>query len=85
MDHLKLIALKDFPLVKPLDNLSTLIIESIKLNKIDIEDGDVIIIAQKIVSKAENRYKNINDAIPTDEAIKLGKNSKEIQVLCRLF
>ena len=51
MDHLKLIALKDFPLVKPLDNLSTLIIESIKLNKIDIEDGDVIIIAQKIVSK----------------------------------
>ncbi len=85
MDHLKLIALKDFPLVKPLDNLSTLIIESIKLNKIDIEDGDVIIIAQKIVSKAENRYKNINDAIPTDEAIKLGQDSKEIQVLCRLF
>ena len=85
MNHLKLIALKDFPLVKPFDNLSTLIIESIKLNKIDIEDGDVIIIAQKIVSKAENRYKNINDAIPTDEAIKLDKNSKEIQVLCRLF
>ena len=54
MDHLKLIALKDFPLVKPLDNLSTLIIESIKLNKIDIEDGDVIIIAQKIVSKADD-------------------------------
>jgi len=76
MDHLKLIALKDFPLVKPLDNLSTLIIESIKLNKIDIEDGDVIIIAQKIVSKAENRYKNINDAIPTDEAIKLGQELK---------
>ena len=76
MDHLKLIALKDFPLVKPLDNLSTLIIESIKLNKIDIEDGDVIIIAQKVVSKAENRYKNINDAIPTDEAIKLGQELK---------
>ena len=76
MNHLKLIALKDFPLVKPLDNLSTLIIESIKLNKIDIEDGDVIIIAQKIVSKAENRYKNINDAIPTDEAIKLGQDLK---------
>ena len=76
MNHLKLIALKDFPLVKPLDNLSILIIESIKLNKIDIEDGDVIIIAQKVVSKAENRFKNINDVIPTDEAIKLGRQLK---------
>ena len=76
MDHLKLIALKDFPLVEPLDNLATLIIESIKLNNIDIEDGDVFIIAQKIVSKSENRYKNINDVIPTDRAIKLGQELK---------
>ena len=76
MDHLKLVALKDFPLVKPHDNLATLIIESIKLNNINIEDGDVIIIAQKIVSKSENRYQNINDVIPTDEAIKLGQELK---------
>ena len=76
MDHLKLVALKDFPLVKPHDNLATLIIESIKLNNINIEDGDVIIIAQKIISKSENRYQNINDVIPTDEAIKLGQELK---------
>ena len=76
MDHLKLVALKDFPLVKPHDNLATLIIESIKLNNINIEDGDVIIIAQKVVSKSENRYQNINDVIPTDEAIKLGQELK---------
>ncbi len=76
MDHLKLVALKDFPLVKPHDNLATLIIESIKLNNINIEDGDVIIIAQKVVSKSENRYQNINYVIPTDEAIKLGQELK---------
>ena len=76
MDHLKLVALKDFPLVKPHDNLATLIIESIKLNNINIEDGDVIIIAQKVVSKSENRYQNINDVIPTDEAIKLSQELK---------
>ena len=76
MDHLKLVALKDFPLVKPHDNLATLIIESIKLNNINIEDGDVIIIAQKVVSKSENRYQNINDVIPTNEAIKLGQELK---------
>ena len=76
MDHLKLVALKDLPLVKPHDNLATLIIESIKLNNINIEDGDVIIIAQKVVSKSENRYQNINDVIPTNEAIKLGQELK---------
>ena len=76
MDHLKLVALKDFPLVEPHDNLATLIIESIKLNNINIEDGDVIIIAQKVVSKSENRYQNINDIIPTDKAIKLGQELK---------
>ena len=76
MNYLKLAALKDFPLVEPMDNLANLIIESIKLNNIDIEDGDVFIIAQKIVSKSENRYKNINDVIPTDRAIKLGQELK---------
>ena len=47
-----------------------------KLNNINIEDGDVIIIAQKVVSKSENRYQNINDVIPTNEAIKLGQELK---------
>ena len=73
MDHLKLIALKDFPLVKPSDNLSLLIAESLQLNKIEIENGDVIVVAQKIISKSENRYKNIKDIVPTKKAIDLGK------------
>ena len=73
MDHLKLIALKDFPLVKPSDNLSLLIAESLQLNRIKIENGDVIVVAQKIISKSENRYKNIKDIVPTKKAIDLGK------------
>ena len=73
MDHLKLIALKDFPLVKPSDNLSLLIAESLQLNRIEIENGDVIVVAQKIISKSENRYKNIKDIVPTKKAIDLGK------------
>ena len=73
MDHLKLIALKDFPLVKPSDNLSSLIAKSLQLNRIEIENGDVIVVAQKIISKSENRYKNIKDIVPTKKAIDLGK------------
>ena len=73
MDHLKLIALKDFPLVQPNDNLSSLILKSLKLNSVDLEDGDVIVIAQKIVSKSENRYKNIDEVIASKEAEELAK------------
>ena len=73
MDHLKLIALKDFPLVQPNDNLASLILKSLKLNSVDLEDGDVIVIAQKIVSKSENRYKNIDEVVASKEAEELAK------------
>ena len=73
MDHLKLIALKDFPLVQPNDNLASLILNSLKLNSVDLEDGDVIVIAQKIVSKSDNRYKNIDEVVASKEAGELAK------------
>ena len=85
MDHLKLIALKDFPLVKPSDNLSLLIAESLQLNRIKIENGDVIVVAQKIVSKSENRYKNIKDIVPTKKAIDLGKELQRDPGFIRYF
>ena len=73
MDHLKLIALKDFPLVQPNDDLPSLILKSLKLNSVVLEDGDVIVIAQKIVSKSENRYKNIDEVIAGRDAEELAK------------
>ena len=73
MDHLKLIALKDFPLVQPNDDLPSLILKSLKLNSVVLEDGDVIVIAQKIVSKSENRYKNIDEVIASRDAEELAK------------
>ena len=56
MNSLKLIALDNFPLVEPDDNLINLIHSSINENNLNIEDGDIFVIAQKIVSKSENRY-----------------------------
>ena len=73
MDHLKLIALKDFPLVQPNDDLPSLILKSLKLNSVFLEDGDVIVIAQKIVSKSENRYKNIDEVVAGRDAEELAK------------
>ena len=74
MNHLSIRALEEFPLINPGDNLSSIILDSIEDNDITIDDGDVIILAQKIVSKSENRFKNLSEIIPSEKAIKLGKS-----------
>ncbi|MDB4135095.1 coenzyme F420-0:L-glutamate ligase [Gammaproteobacteria bacterium] len=73
MDHLNLIALMKFPLIEPGDHLNEIILKSISDNNLLLEDGDILIIAQKIISKAENRYINLDDVIPSQSAIDLGE------------
>jgi coenzyme F420-0:L-glutamate ligase/coenzyme F420-1:gamma-L-glutamate ligase len=46
-------ALEGFPLVKAGDDIAMMIIETYGKNGLEIEDGDIIVIAQKIISKAE--------------------------------
>jgi coenzyme F420-0:L-glutamate ligase/coenzyme F420-1:gamma-L-glutamate ligase len=71
MDNLLIQALKEFPLIQPGDNLSSIILESCKHNKLILEDGDIIVIAQKVVSKSENRYKNLLEIKPSKQATNL--------------
>ena len=73
MHHLKLIALKDFPLIEPNDDLASIINKSINNNGIDIESGDVVVVAQKIISKCENRYVELKNIQPSKEANDLAK------------
>jgi coenzyme F420-0:L-glutamate ligase/coenzyme F420-1:gamma-L-glutamate ligase len=61
------------PLFKPGQDLSKEIIKAISSESIEVDDGDVIAIAQKIVSKSENRYLDISLISPSDEAITLSK------------
>ena len=61
------------PLIKPGQDLSKELIKAISSESIEVDDGDVIAIAQKIVSKSENRYLDISLLSPSDEAITLSK------------
>ena len=72
MNHLKLIALKDFPLILVDDDLSSIITESIINNELAIDSGDVVVMAQKVVSKSENRYIDLSDITALEEAKSLG-------------
>ena len=85
MSSLQLIALCDFPLVKPGDDLAALIQQALQHNAQTLCDGDILVLAQKIVSKAENRYRALNTVTPTTEAEKYaaetGKDPRMIELV----
>ncbi len=41
-------ALEEFPLIKSGDNIAKIIVETTKKNRLKIDDGDIIVITQKI-------------------------------------
>lgn len=65
---LTLFPLIDFPLVNPGDDLSVLISDALKKNDLSLQSGDILVVAQKIVSKSEDRLVNLNSVTPSGEA-----------------
>lgn len=66
--RLELIGLEGFPLVEPGDDLAQLLVDSLAHNDLELQAGDVLVIAQKVVSKAEGRYVTLADVSPSEEA-----------------
>jgi coenzyme F420-0:L-glutamate ligase/coenzyme F420-1:gamma-L-glutamate ligase len=55
------------------DDLGVLIAEQIESNGGSLEDGDLVVVAQKVVSKSEGAVRRISEQEPTDEAVELAK------------
>lgn len=77
--------LKRMPLVREGDDLGELIIEAAEAQDIVVEDGDVIIVAQSIVSKSEGNVIDLNTVEPTERAEeiaeKIGKDPRKVEVI----
>lgn len=70
--------LANFPLVQKGDDVAELIHASLKENMIDLQDGDVLVLAQKVISKSEGRQVALKSVVPSPEAIALaGKTEKD--------
>jgi len=78
-------AFEDFPLVRCGDNIAEMIVEAAKKSNLEIEDGDIIVIAQKILSKAEKRIVKLKDVVPSEKAGEIakitGKNPKFVELI----
>lgn len=71
MGAVDLRALPGIPMVKPGDDLATLIREGLARAGLELRAGDVIVVAQKIVSKAEGRTVDLASVTPSARAIEL--------------
>lgn len=61
--------LPGIPEVQAGDDLAALIADALEAAGETLEPGDIIVAAQKIVSKAEGRYIELADMTPDDEAL----------------
>jgi coenzyme F420-0:L-glutamate ligase / coenzyme F420-1:gamma-L-glutamate ligase len=72
----------DIPLVRPGDDLAALIIAACERSALAPVDGDVVVVAQKVVSKAEGRYVDLAAVRPSARAQELAAQvSKEARLV----
>ncbi|MCG8542867.1 MAG: coenzyme F420-0:L-glutamate ligase [Alphaproteobacteria bacterium] len=69
--NLEISALPGIPLVAPGDDLARLIVEAMERAQRSFAAGDILVVAQKIVSKAEGRYATLGSITPSERALTL--------------
>ena len=83
--RLEVLAPSSFPMVERGDALDKAIRETLTRNALSLTDGDVVVLAQKIVSKAEGRLLDLATVIPSSEAERLaaicGKDPRLVEAI----
>ena len=75
--RMTLTALPGIPLVNPGDDLAELILVAAERAGLAFHSGDLIVVAQKVVSKAEGRHVDLTQVTPSAEALKLAEESEK--------
>jgi len=84
---LTLTALHHIPLIRQGDDLADIVVNVLPKNDRMLEDNDILVFAQKIVSKAEGRTVNLVSITPSPRAVELahstGKDPRLVElILC---
>jgi coenzyme F420-0:L-glutamate ligase/coenzyme F420-1:gamma-L-glutamate ligase len=84
---LVLTALEGVPLIEQGNDLAEILLRVLKHNNIDLCNGDVLVIAQKVISKAEGRKVDLKTITPSkgaeDLAAETGKDPREVELILR--
>jgi len=84
---LSLTAVPHIPDVQPGDNAAELILAALAEARMTLQDGDVLAIAQKIISKAEGRLVLLADVVPGPRALEVAaqtdKDPRIVELILR--
>ena len=88
MRRLEVIAVEGLGEIRPGDPLGRLVVEACERMGTALSDGDVLVLAQKIVSKSEGRSVDLRTVNPSDEASRLsaeldGKDPRLLDLILR--
>lgn len=85
MTQLTFIPLTGIPIINPGDDLAALLIDAANAAHLSIANSQILVVAQKIVSKAENRFVRLQDVTPSSRARELagvtGKDPRLVEVI----
>lgn len=82
--QLTLTALPNIPFIQRGDDLTKIVLRGLRDASLELEDGDVLVLAQKIVSKAEGRMVRLCDVTPSPRAIDLAARCHKDARLCEV-
>jgi coenzyme F420-0:L-glutamate ligase / coenzyme F420-1:gamma-L-glutamate ligase len=77
MNSISIIPLTGIPLIKPGDDLPRILGDAIERLADNLQVSDVLVIAQKIVSKAEGRYVDLDQVTPSPVAIEVAQQCRK--------
>jgi coenzyme F420-0:L-glutamate ligase/coenzyme F420-1:gamma-L-glutamate ligase len=84
---LELFALEGVPLVHAGDDLASIILDAMACTELTLEPRDILVIAQKIVSKSEGRMVRLDTVEPSPRAMAMApiieKDSRLVEIILR--
>ena len=83
--RIEIIAIHGIPEVHPADDLTGLLLAALRGSGETLSSGDVVVVAQKVVSKAEGRIVALSDVAPGERALRMaaesGKDARLLEVV----
>ncbi len=85
-DELRFIPLRGIPVVQPGDDVASLLVDAAERSDLALSEG-VLLVCQKVISKAQGRLTALADVEPSEEAIQIAredeKDPRHVEVVLR--
>jgi coenzyme F420-0:L-glutamate ligase/coenzyme F420-1:gamma-L-glutamate ligase len=73
------------PLIKEGDDLSNIVQNTLRMSSCHLEDGDIIVVTEKVIAKSQGRLVELNSIEPSEKAIFLARKTDKDPRLVELI